>query len=58
MRPERFPPYFVFAMMLFCLIILLLLFDGMEHKKEGNDPSEIRYGNIPHIVFSVGDLTS
>lgn len=29
MRPERFPPYFIFAMMLFCLILLLLLFEGM-----------------------------
>ena len=56
MRPERFPPYFILAMMLFCLIILLLLFNGMENKKEGNDPSAMRNG-IPHIAFSVGDLT-
>lgn len=29
MRPDRFPPYFIFAMMLFCLVLLLLLFEGM-----------------------------
>lgn len=57
MRPERFPPYFIFVMMLFGLIILLLLFEGMGNKKEGNVPPAMRHGDIPHIVFTVKDLT-
>lgn len=57
MRPERFPPYFILVMTLFCLIILFLLFDGMEHKKEGNAPSAMRYGGIPPVAFSANGLT-
>ena len=57
MRPERFPPYFILAMMLFCLIILVLLFQGMENKKAGNKPPAIDRGGIPHIVYSARELT-
>ena len=57
MRPERFPPYFILAMMLFCLIILILLFEGLDNRKEGNNPPAIDRGGIPHIVYSARELS-
>lgn len=57
MRPDRFPPYFIFAMMLFCLVLLLLLFDGMgsaekekrEHMQSPYDPFYASFLSEPLI---------
>ena len=48
MRPERFPPYFLAVMLLFFLIILVLIFEGMneenkkrEHMRSPYDPFSV-----------------
>ena len=57
MRPERFPPYFIAVMMLFFLILFLLLFEGFQNKKEGNESPSANRGGIPHLIFVSDKLT-
>ena len=54
MRPERFPPYFIFAMLLFCLILLFLLFEGMGNaEKKKGDHMQSPYN--PHFASATYD---